>query len=162
MINSILTGRGNTRKTRDITNRTYAARKSSFKNSKGPYTENDISSESVEGVLYDQWAPYSWWFHSGIIFVAYAIFPSILNLVGVVSDSAESVVFLTQSVLPGVGILFGSLISMTYSILVSRQSSLQDVTTKEASTLATIAHEIDIVFEKGSEEKISCFKCIGK
>lgn len=98
-----------------------------------------------------------------VIATAFAFFPFIVKILLPISDSgASGEVAVTGAVLPGIGILFGSLLSITYSILLGRLSNLQNLASKESSKLSTLAHDINSILRDDPDRRLAALKCVKK
>jgi len=97
-----------------------------------------------------------------VIGSSFAMFPYIVQALIPIADSrADGVVAVTGAVLPGIGILFGSLISITYSILLSRLSNLQDLASKETAKLALLTHDINAILSANADpRRAAALECI--
>lgn len=138
------------KKPREILNRSYAANRKSFQQPKGSneaFTADDLAYEKVSFL-------YSLWFRGTAAVLAYLIFPWIVDFVKPFSDEGNTAA-ITGALLPGIGILFGSMISITYSILLGQQSVLQEAVTKEASSLARLAHDCDLLLSKYEVDELA-------
>ena len=88
--------------------------------------------------------------------------PIIVKIIEPLSN--ESTVTVATSI-NGVSVLFGTLISITYSILFNRQSQLQDAATKESATLSYLTRAISDFFDMNSHifsvnDKMDHLQCI--
>lgn len=140
------------RQQRELKYRSYAAKKSSFKKSPtnvtingALYTEDDFITDSKSQSKMVDGAYSTIWFRGAVVTIAYVFFPLFVNIIKYFTDDQNNGV-VTGAVLPGLGILFGTLISLTYSILFTRQATLQNIATEESSTLATLTHHVDTLY----------------
>lgn len=143
---------------REVIGRTYAAQKDVFFNVDDEYTEDNITSTEK----LDTFSPVkSVWFRSAVVLASFASFPFFVGVARPLADLAD-VDAVTSAVLPGVGILFGTLIALTYQILFDRQSSLEDVVTNEIGCLSIVANELEYIFQEDTLERREAFRCVCK
>lgn len=146
---------------REVIGRTYAAQKEVFVESPNffeEYTEENITSTAA----YETFSPVkSVWFRGLVVLVSFGCFPFLVALARPFAD-LEDVGEVTSAVLPGIGILFGTLIALTYQLLFDRQSALEDVVTQEIASLSTVANELEYIFEEESNQRREAFRCVWK
>lgn len=148
-------------KKRELRSRSYAAQKSSFIQpksyavgaSKKEYTVQDLSFSDTKSI------GYSVWFRSLVVIFAFLAFPSLESVIMVFHDDLNTGV-VGGAVLPGIGILFGTLISVTYSILLNRQATLQEIATQESSQLSLLTKEISALFHEEDHRRQVAFQHI--
>ena len=133
---------------RKVENRSYAANKASFSRDP-PYSLNDLDYLSTDNVTPNALPlVVNLIFKYGLLFLlGWFGFPIIVQLIEPFTN--ESTVTVATSI-NGVSVLFGTLISITYSILFNRQSQLQDAATKESATLSYLARAISDWFDVNS------------
>lgn len=148
-------------KKRELRSRSYAAQKSSFMQPKSyavgapkrEYTVQDLSFSDTKSI------GYSVWFRALVVIFAFLAFPSLESLIMVFHDDLNTGV-VGGAVLPGIGILFGTLISVTYSILLNRQATLQEIATQESSQLSLLTKEISTLFHQEDHRRQVAFQHI--
>lgn len=145
---------------RELIGRTYAAQKDLFLREAGLeiYTAESLKSGSEEESTSSKQA---WLYRLFLAVVSFFTFPFIVSLIRPFANS-EDVTEVVDGVLPGVGILFGTLIALTYQILFDRQSRLEDLVTKEVACLATIASELEYLFTNDTPQRREAFRCVWK
>ena len=147
---------------RKVGNRSYAANKASFSRNP-PYTLDDLDYVSVSATkLRTGSSVYIVAKYGILLLLGWFTFPIIVKIIEPLSN--ESTVTVATSI-NGVSVLFGTLISITYSILFNRQSQLQDAATKESATLSYLTRAISDFFDMNSHifsvnDKMDHLQCI--
>jgi hypothetical protein len=90
-----------------------------------------------------------------------AIFPFLASyLVTFVDMPADQLDAITSKFVPGVAILYGTYISLTLSILYSRQKDVQDMVAKETALLGFILHNFVSLFKVDRSSLVEATQCV--
>lgn len=90
-----------------------------------------------------------------------AIFPFLASyLVTFVDMPADQLDVITSKFVPGVAILYGTYISLTFSILYNRQKDVQDMVAKETALLGFILHNFISLFKVDRSSLVEATQCV--
>lgn len=90
-----------------------------------------------------------------------AIFPFLASyLVTFVDMPADQLDAITSKFVPGVAILYGTYISLTLSILYTRQKDVQDMVAKETALLGFILHNFVSLFKVDRSSLVEATQCV--